>query len=164
MTTVRDEIRAVVKESKLSPQEFRELTHKEAETVYLAALRKFVPTGTPIWWWEHFTKYSSLHFLDDDGSKFIARLVSTPNTRVWFIVGEDDDSNYPVFGATVTAVQSVVENCFAFEYYIISKELDWLLCENHHGVMFAVGEPLETKLEELASELGLSLVRTKSGA
>ena len=34
-----------------------------------------------------------------------------------------------------------------FEYFLVPKKLDWLLCENHHEVLYGVGEPIIEKLK-----------------
>lgn len=33
-----------------------------------------------------------------------------------------------------------------FEYFIVGWHLEWMVGENHHDVLFAVGEPLASKL------------------
>ena len=46
---------------------------------------------------------------------------------------------FPVYDATPATIQRVIGQCYAFEYYLISKDLGWLWAENHHDTMFAVG-------------------------
>ena len=39
------------------------------------------------------------------------------------------------------------------EYYIVDKSLNWIIMENHHDILIAVGEPAETNLSKLKSAL-----------
>jgi hypothetical protein len=43
---------------------------------------------------------------------------------------------------------------YGFEYYIVSKKFEWLLCENHHDILIAVGQPMVEKMERLLSHIG----------
>jgi len=67
-------------------------------------------------------------------------IVPDPNERVWFIAEESRLPFYPVYEATPNAAQRVIEECYGFEYYLVAKDMTWLLCENHHGWLIGVGE------------------------
>lgn len=41
-----------------------------------------------------------------------------------------------------------------FEYYVLHKKLAWLLCENNHGVLFAVGEDMPEELRRASGGSG----------
>ncbi len=40
-----------------------------------------------------------------------------------------------------------------FEYYVVSKKFQWLLSENHHDTLTAVGQLMVEKLECLRTRL-----------
>ena len=40
---------------------------------------------------------------------------------------------------------------YGFEYYIVSKKFEWLLGEDHHGVLIGIGQPMAEKIEYLIS-------------
>ena len=44
----------------------------------------------------------------------------------------------------------MLAECYAFEYYLVPTDLAWLVCENNHGVLLAVGEPVRTRLASLS--------------
>jgi hypothetical protein len=52
-----------------------------------------------------------------------------------------------VYDATPAVVQQIIGECYGFEYYLIAKNLSWLLCENHHDMVIAVGG-VRQRLEE----------------
>jgi hypothetical protein len=43
----------------------------------------------------------------------------------------------------------VIADCPAFEYCIAPAGLEWLLVENHHGVLYAIGEPVASRLQHM---------------
>jgi hypothetical protein len=62
-------------------------------------------------------------------------------------VAEDDQLPfYPVFDGKPSAAQRVIGECCGFEYYLIAKDLTWLLCENHHDWLIAIGEQVRSRL------------------
>lgn len=40
----------------------------------------------------------------------------------------------------------LIGECHGFEYYLIVKDLSWLVYETHHDVVCAVGEAVEQRL------------------
>jgi hypothetical protein len=70
------------------------------------------------------------------GSRVSAR-VPHAQQKVWFVAEDSDSPSFPVHDATPAAAQAVIGECYAFEYYLIAKDLRWLLCENHHDTMMS---------------------------
>jgi hypothetical protein len=74
--------------------------------------------------------------------------------HLWF-VAEDADShqkregNFWLFETTTEAICSVLPELPHFEYYIVSKKCEWLVCENHHGLLIASGEPMASMVSQL---------------
>lgn len=59
--------------------------------------------------------------------------VAPPTTGdVWLIVDEDNDEKF-VFSLPLSKIKKIIEECRYFEYYIVDKNLKWLLAENDHG-------------------------------
>ena len=63
-----------------------------------------------------------------------------------------DPSKLWLFQGTVTAIQQLLHEHPAFEYYVVSKKYAWLVCETEHDVLFGLGDIIP-KLEAL--ELGM---------
>jgi uncharacterized protein DUF6756 len=148
MSSVKDEIRSAIEKLNLPPLVFRELPDDEAENAYRTALRHFVPEGDPRWWWEHFTSQTAVDFPAGDGWQHIEEFVPDASERVWFVVEDDALPFYPVYAATPAAIRAIIAECYGFEYYIIQREFQWLLCETHHNRMIGVGAAVEERLRD----------------
>ena len=61
-------------------------------------------------------------------------------------VEDDQLPFYPVYDSTPQAAQAVIGECYAFEYYLIAKDLSWLLCENHHDTLIGVGDEVRRRM------------------
>ncbi len=69
----------------------------------------------------------------------------TLEEKIWFVAEDDTLPYYPVYETTPAVAQRLIGQCYGFEYYLAAKDLSWLLCENHHDVVLALGslrEPL----------------------
>jgi hypothetical protein len=67
-------------------------------------------------------------------------VVTDASERVWFVAEDEQLPYFPVHETTPAIAQEVIGECYAFEYYPIAKDLSWLLCENHHDVLMALGD------------------------
>jgi hypothetical protein len=144
--TNADEIRSATQSLGFTPARFRILAPKEAAQVYQSALRHFVPTGQPRWWWEHFRACMRIDFSSRDGWKHLSEFVPDPDERVWFIAEDIAPTEYSVWEATTRDVQDVIGECSGFEFYLVQHQFRWLLCENHHNVVIGVGREVEDRL------------------
>jgi len=149
---VTDEINNAIKELSLNESEFRQLSSEEARPLYFELLNTFVEGGDRRWWWESFSLPSeAVQFDDDKGFERIIDIVPDKNEKVWFIAEEDELSFYPIYETTPEAIQKIIGDCYCFEYYIIPKSKDWLLCENHHDYLVGIGEIIIGKLVQYAA-------------
>ena len=147
METIIDEIDRAVVTLNLSPEAMRHLQADESEKVFQSALNRFAASGDRRWWWEAFREQgASVEFKDGDGWKHLPQIAPNPSERVWFIAEDDQLSHYPVFETTPQVASAVIGECYGFEYYLIAKDLSWLVCETHHNVVCAVGQTVETRL------------------
>jgi len=129
--------------------EFHLLGDDETENLYKDLLNTFVIGGDRRWWWESFAKPSkSIKFDNDKAFLEITAIVPDQNETVWFIVEDDQMPYYPIFEATPENILSVIRKCFAFEYYIIPKSKQWLLCEDHHNCLHGVGAQVIDKMKK----------------
>ena len=152
MKTIKDEIQNAARVLGLSSGDIREVPDGEAREIFKKALVTFVEGGDRKWWWEVFSKKSeSIKFNDDKGFQKITKIVPNPEEHIWFIVEEAQLDYYPVYEATPQAIQQVIGECYGFEYYLISKEFNWLLCEDHHHNFHGIGSNIEKSLKKIAT-------------
>jgi hypothetical protein len=148
MDLVTKEIENALRVLSIPSESFRLLPDDQGAVLYQELLAEFVAGTDRRWWWEAFLKPSSSKtFEDGTGFEKITELVPKPNAMVWFVVEEDQLPFYPIYEATPAAIQQVIGECYGFEYYIIPKSKDWLLCENHHNRMIGVGNQITARLE-----------------
>lgn len=151
MCEVTDEIGRAVELLQLAGTVNR-LPCAEAEDVNCQVLARFVDGNHLRWWWEAFAESQSVVFDDGLGYQRICMLVPDASERCWFIVESQASSPYPVYEASPEEVSSILGECSFFEYYIVSKDLSWLVCENHHGVVIGCGDPVGRRIKAMAGE------------
>jgi hypothetical protein len=144
--TLRDTLTETVKCLAFDAKRFRLLGPHEYESVLKAVTEQFLNVGTKgidfQWWWENF-KGNTASFQASNAYKLLPQLLPH-NQTLWFIVEDGSKKNgcFWVYEADADAIAQVLAASHRFEYYVASKKRDWLLCENHHEVLIAVGEPM----------------------
>jgi hypothetical protein len=101
------------------------------------------------WWWEHLRGES--HGLTPTDPLAVVRLLLSPTTRYWFIASEGLDRPKWVLEADGFGIMTILTELHHFEYYIVEKKLAWMMGENHHGVVFGVGDDIVSRLRGLSS-------------
>lgn len=126
------------------------LTPEQARDAVAAIIKAFVEPGDWVWWWEHFTVPSS-YLIDEHGTAYqrLTGLVPSPRDQCYLVV-EVDDGHPVVFLVAPEDIGAMLGECSAFEYYLVSMEFDWLLCENHHGALIGCGH-VRAALERAAA-------------
>ncbi|WP_339249140.1 DUF6756 family protein [Paenibacillus sp. FSL P2-0136] len=61
---------------------------------------------------------------------------------IWFIAEDCYDKLWLYEGKRATILQVIPELCHLNEYYLISKKLQWLICEDHHDMLHLSGQPI----------------------
>lgn len=142
-------------------------------TRYSAVLSRILETFTVYgaqgrdhpWLWEGFKGEHYAVYLDaPEGYRWLPRLLP-PDERVWLLTEDWErrkrDGHYWVFEGRVGTIEAVLGELFAFEYYIVDKKFEWLLCKNHHNVLIGVGSHI---IERLQAAEGTSIASRDSGA
>jgi hypothetical protein len=145
--TVIHEIKKAIATLRLDQNAVRQLPPAESEATYREALKQFVSSGDRRWWWEAFDRpCSSAAFESGDGWRHIPQIAPNPDELVWFIAEDSQLPHYPVFETSPRVASQVIGECYGFEYYLVSKDYSWLVCETHHNVVFVIGDAVEARL------------------
>jgi hypothetical protein len=105
-----------------------------------------------VWWWDgHFKDPVYASGLFKAPFVILNELVPVQEL-VWFIA-EGRKNKFWLFEGDIESIQKVIGESYAFEYYIVSKKYEWLLCENHHDVLFGVGEIIIERLKQAEQKL-----------
>jgi hypothetical protein len=107
-----------------------------------------------LWWWNSF-KEPKLAWPECPAmcTRVLRQLVPE-HEPVWF-VAEDwgrqkRHGNFWLYEGRIDSIAAVLDEAWSFEFYVVSKKFEWLLCQNHHDAMMAVGEPMVTHLKSLS--------------
>lgn len=85
-----------------------------------------------IWLWERFRYPTSTSQPSDALDELEHRL--SPEERYWFLAS-DQHGKYWVADASAFGILTALREMPYFEYYIVDHPMNWLICENHHGML-----------------------------
>ena len=126
---------------------------------YQAILERIISSRTKLdksavsalWWWEALRE--PVAFIQPSAPAATLRGLVTPGEAVWFVAQSNSSSkrlgNFWLYESTIEPICALLQEIPPFEYYVVSKKLEWLVCENHHGHLIASGEPMVAKLERM---------------
>jgi hypothetical protein len=93
------------------------------------------------WWWENFKGPQHRIFFESAWAfDYLTHLVDA-SEQVWLVACDTDrdPSKFWLFHGTVAAIQALLAEACHFEYYLVSKKYEWLLCETDHDVLVGLG-------------------------
>jgi hypothetical protein len=136
---------AAARDAGLDERVFHQLPGWRAAELLDQVLDTFTRTGRGgrmrYWIWEDLGEPS----LSLGGSHDVELLATLrpPSSKVWLIVEDFDASKggapFWLFETALGAIPIVLRNHPLVEFYVVSRGVSWLVCENHHGAWFASG-------------------------
>jgi len=104
------------------------------------------------WMWEDFREPSLC--LPNGHDIALLTTLGSGTSRVWLIVEDFSDSKagapFWLFEATLDAIALVLRNHHHLEFYVVSRDLTWLIGQNHHDCWFAAGKHALATLQPMA--------------
>lgn len=101
-----------------------------------------------------------------DGPSTVALLIPGPDA-VWLLLedwaGTKAEGHSWVFEGEARAAAAVLGQLFHVEYAVVARDCSWLLCENHHGVMTAVGDVMKERFQALLAQSVAGLAAPPQG-
>ncbi len=83
-------------------------------------------------------------FLPEPQDLQVLFALGPPTTPVWLIVEDFGRTKsgppFWLFEANLASTVATLENHHLLEFYVVSRQIDWLVGENHHDIMFAAGD------------------------
>lgn len=70
---------------------------------------------------------------------------STKPRRRSMVIADEENEEKLVFSPPLKSIASILEECRHFEYYIIDKQLRWMIAENDHGDLIFCSAPDKAK-------------------
>ncbi len=91
-----------------------------------------------IWLWERLNEYESLQ--DSKGWSYIQYYIDD-NSCILFFNQDEDDKMFRVSNGT--DLQFILSETYGFEFYVTDINCSFLLCFNHHDILYACGNAIE---------------------
>lgn len=91
--------------------------------------------------------HESFQVLDGRSLQHLLQVVPDANLPVWVVTFWGDPPE--VFSSTPAAIAAVFAECHLFEFFVVPKDLSWLVGENHHDYLIAVGQPVASRLRRI---------------
>ncbi|MCA9182699.1 MAG: hypothetical protein KDA51_14650 [Planctomycetales bacterium] len=136
----RRAILSAVQQHGLSSQGFRCLEPTEEALLVQQIEARLVSSDDRIRWWESFCVPTLTRcFPDGSGFRRLEEISPDHHEPIWFIVEECSSAGLAAFETTVRSASMIIGECHAFEYYLVAQDYSWLICENHHDVVIAMG-------------------------
>lgn len=121
--------------------------------LYFELLSHFVESGDRRWWWEDFKSWFIFKKIDQP-HQHLPEIMPDLSKKVWLMLEDDQKTYFPIYDIEPLMISKLLDECFGFEYYVISKDLDWLLCETHHRDLIGVGKKIKEHNRGLIDDQG----------
>lgn len=125
----------ICKELEGSKVTIERLELNEKEKILSLVLKKYIDFNKKgIWLWEKFIRYESLN--DDMAWNYIKDFVKDKECIIFFNQQEDKEMFLIQSGEDLNYILS---ETFGFEFYITDQQISYLLCFNHHNILYGCG-------------------------
>lgn len=142
MGEVKVEIEQAIKTLQLKQTDICEVIN--IKKLYLELLDCFVKSGDRKWWWEDFKQEAFYFVAYERPFEELIHIIPKESDTVWLMIEDDQEEYYPIYNCKPAVIGELIGECSAFEYYVIDKNKQWLLCENHSDQLIGVGKELKT--------------------
>jgi len=133
------DLRRAIAELHLTPREVVICNRTQAAVVVGRAKQAFVGSSDPRWWWASLSKPAvAVDYPAGEAFRHLLEFVPQGEERCWLVVENDEDGPWHVLDTAVEAIPGIIAECSPFEYYLIGKEFNWLIAENHHKQLIVV--------------------------
>ncbi len=128
----------------LGSEQLRRLDQAAAAEVVARVRERFVAGDPRVWWMSLRLPYTS-HPAPRDPEDDPRALFPVQVERCWLMPDPDEHDELPVYELDPAQLMPLLGECPFFEYYLIDRELRWLLVETEHNQIQVVpaARPLE---------------------
>lgn len=157
MDSIRTEVENAIKRLGISRQRATEVPKTDYAAIQRRIEKAFVRNDGDLHWSNlgNFKPALKSVAIDSRGLldwyHFLADML--PDKPV-FVLLEDDDDKFWIYEMYMSETCRILDECTLCDIYIASKKQDWLVSENHSGILYFVGdiEPPQALLSAIQSE------------
>lgn len=129
--------------------ELKELDLETSENIKLLIYKNYLDKNRKgNWMWEKLKVYESLR--DSNGWKYIKEFISNNSCIIFFNQDEEKKMFRIENGADLYYILSETSG---FEFYITDLECTYLICFNHHDILFGCGKAMRWILRIKSREI-----------
>ncbi len=156
----RSQLDAVRVSAGVANVDFRLVGLHQYEAILLKIIAHFTTLGrsglNALWLWDSFQEPKFARADCPPMCTAMLRKLVPAEEAIWFVAEDSgrqkEHGNFWLYEGHIDAIAAVLDEAWLFEFYLVSKKFEWLLCENHHDVLIAVGEPMVGKLREMGMD------------
>lgn len=137
MPSIKNEIEKIIHDRHISPHDFHGVSEEESqiilekiETVFSS---KKSPSIDELW------NRLSEEPLTLTDKNFFQKYHTVIDQDIFVLLALEDGEKYSLFEGKIKYIETILSEIPFCEYYILSKNYDWLICENHHDQIYVVG-------------------------
>ncbi|MGD1919183.1 MAG: DUF6756 family protein [Pleurocapsa sp.] len=152
--SLRYNIEEAKKELRISDESFKEVKYYSYESILKQIGEKFTNSGkraTQYFRINHDLKGDVVSFMpkNEEDVPEILKLIIPDNSKLWFIGAEtkNEKPKYWLYESDLDSAIAIICNMYLFDFYLVDKKYNWLISEEHHGVLVSVGEPVASNLK-----------------
>ena len=113
----------------------KKIESKDRKEILDLILKKYIDINKKgVWLWEKFVHYEAVN--DDMGWSYIKDFVKDNECIMFFNQEQEQEMFLIQSGEDLNYILSVT---FGFEFYITNKQCSYLLCFNHHNILYGCG-------------------------
>ncbi|MCR4567306.1 MAG: hypothetical protein K5769_04605 [Pseudobutyrivibrio sp.] len=113
-----------------------EVTEASALRLLSDIKKKYIDSSQKsVWLWEQLAEYE--YISDNNAWSYIKDFISNNECIMFFNIG-DEDKMFRISNGN--DLNYILAETFGYEFYITNEDTSFLLCFNHHDILYAAGE------------------------
>ena len=150
MPNLRAAIYNVKKTHTIPNEHFKEVSPLNHEAIFKKINSTFLTTrqyNDSHYWWRNYKNldHYGIHFKDRFAFEQLEKIVPITKALFWFVASEQN-GKYWLYESDLESIKLILSEMYGFEYYLIDKKYQWILCENHHDILIGMGAIITRKL------------------
>lgn len=143
MNSIRGEVENAIKHLGIPRQRASEVSKLEYSAILRKIEKKFVRNDGCLLWSNlgGFRPTLKTAVLDSRGhQQWYYYLAEMQQDKPLYVLLEDDNDKFWIYEMYPLEMCRILDECLSCDIYVCSKKLDWIVSENHSGILYFVGD------------------------